>query len=77
MNELDLIMFISQYSTTLKNVYSLSISTLAIFRKCMLYIELIGFRNGCVQLSETKPINFFDAFTVIASEVTYICTNVW
>jgi hypothetical protein len=54
------------------NVYSLPISYLAIFRTCTLYIGLIGFRNGCVQLSETKQINFFYAFTVIASDVTYI-----
>ncbi len=40
------------------NVYYLPISSSAIFRTCMLYIGLIGFRNGCVQLSETKQINF-------------------
>jgi hypothetical protein len=76
MNDLDLIIFISQYATTLNNVYitySLPISSLAIFRTCMLYIGLIGFRNACLcSVVQNETDKFFDAFTVIASEVTYI-----
>jgi len=65
MNELDLIMFKRQYSTTLKHVYSFSISSLAIFRTCMLYIGLIGFRGMAVFNCPKRNRSIFYAFTVI------------